>query len=188
VRPPGHHAERIRAMGFCFYNNVSVAAMHALEHHGLERVAIIDFDVHHGNGTENIMANDERVLMLSTFQSPFYPYSGDRPLGSNMVNVPLSAGSGGATLKHAVADHWAKAISDFKPQLILISAGFDAHRMDPLGGLTWDTADYEWVTQWLVEQANLHCQGKVVSMLEGGYHLNALADSVCAHLAVMAAQ
>jgi acetoin utilization deacetylase AcuC-like enzyme len=188
VRPPGHHAERIRAMGFCFYNNVSVAAMHALEHHGLERVAIVDFDVHHGNGTENIMANDERVLMLSTFQSPFYPYSGDQPLGSNMVNVALSEGSGGATLKRAVADHWAKAIDDFKAQLIFISAGFDAHRMDPLGGLTWDTADYEWVTQWLVEQANLHCQGKVVSMLEGGYHLNALADSVCAHLAVLAAQ
>jgi acetoin utilization deacetylase AcuC-like enzyme len=186
VRPPGHHAERARAMGFCFYSNIAVAAMHALEHHGLKRVAIVDFDVHHGNGTENIIASDERVLMLSSFQSPFYPYSGEQPLGTNMVNVPLSEGSGGVTLKQAVTEHWQPAINAFRPELIFISAGFDAHRMDPLGGLAWDTSDYEWVTQWLVDQANLHSQGRIVSMLEGGYHLDALAQSVCAHLAVLA--
>jgi acetoin utilization deacetylase AcuC-like enzyme len=186
VRPPGHHAEHERAMGFCFYNNISVAAMHALEHHGLKRVAIVDFDVHHGNGTENIIANDERVLMLSTFQSPFYPYSGEHASGANMVNVPLAEGTGGLALKKAVTHHWAAAMASFKPELIFISAGFDAHRMDPLGGLSWDTADYEWVTQWLVAQANLYCEGRLVSMLEGGYHLDALAQSVCAHIEVLA--
>jgi acetoin utilization deacetylase AcuC-like enzyme len=186
VRPPGHHAERARAMGFCFYNNIAVAAMHSLDHHGLERVAIIDFDVHHGNGTENIIANDDRVLMLSTFQSPFYPYSGEHALGANMVNVALAEGSGGLTLKKAVTDHWAGALAAFKPELIFISAGFDAHRLDPLGGLAWDTADYVWVTRWLVEQANQYCGGKIVSMLEGGYNLDALAQSVCAHIEVLA--
>ena len=186
VRPPGHHAERTRPMGFCFYSNIAVAAMHALEHHGLQRVAIVDFDVHHGNGTENVIAADDRVLMLSTFQSPFYPYSGEQPSGQNMVNVPLSEGSGGLTLKRAVANHWQQAMVAFKPELIFISAGFDAHRMDPLGGLAWDTADYEWVTQWLVEQANLFSNGRIISMLEGGYHLDALAQSVCAHLDVLA--
>jgi acetoin utilization deacetylase AcuC-like enzyme len=186
VRPPGHHAEQLRAMGFCFYSNIAIAAMHALEQHGLRRVAIVDFDVHHGNGTENVIADDDRVLMLSTFQSPFYPYSGDQPSGSNMVNVPLSEGSGGATLKLAVLDHWQQALADFKPEMIFISAGFDAHRLDPLGGLAWDTGDYEWVTQWLVEQANLYCQGRIISMLEGGYHLDALAQSVVAHLNVLA--
>jgi acetoin utilization deacetylase AcuC-like enzyme len=173
-------------MGFCFYSNIAIAAMHALEQHGLRRVAIVDFDVHHGNGTENVIADDHRVLMLSTFQSPFYPYSGDQPSGSNMVNIPLSEGSGGATLKRAVLDHWQQALANFKPEMIFISAGFDAHRLDPLGGLAWDTVDYEWVTQWLVEQANLYCQGRLVSMLEGGYHLDALAQSVIAHLNVLA--
>jgi acetoin utilization deacetylase AcuC-like enzyme len=186
VRPPGHHAERDRAMGFCFYNNIAVAAMHSLDHYGLKRVAIVDFDVHHGNGTENIMANDERVLMLSTFQSPFYPYSGVQALGENMVNVALAEGSGVSALKTAVLDQWADALIEFKPELIFISAGFDAHRLDPLGGLAWDTADYAWVTQWLVEQANQHCGGKIVSMLEGGYHLDALAQSVCAHIEALA--
>jgi acetoin utilization deacetylase AcuC-like enzyme len=185
VRPPGHHAEHARAMGFCFYSNIAVAAMHALDHHGLQRVAIVDFDVHHGNGTENVIAGDERVLMLSTFQSPFYPYSGEQPSGPNMLNIPLAEGSGGATLKRAVTNHWQQALASFEPELIFISAGFDAHRMDPLGGLSWDTVDYEWVTQWLVEQADLYSGGRIVSMLEGGYHLDALAQSVRAHLEVL---
>jgi acetoin utilization deacetylase AcuC-like enzyme len=185
VRPPGHHAERDRAMGFCFFNNIAVAALHALSRHALSRVAIIDFDVHHGNGTENIIAGDERVLMLSTFQSPLYPYSGEQALGENMINVALSANSDGKVLKRVVLERWAAELNRFAPELIFISAGFDAHRSDPLGGLNWDVSDYAWVTEWLVEQANHHCSGRIVSMLEGGYHLNALAHCVGAHIEVM---
>lgn len=185
VRPPGHHAERGRAMGFCFYNNVAVAAYHALEAHGLKRVLVIDFDVHHGNGTENIFADDERVMMLSTFQSPFYPYSGTHPLGPNMYNVPLAQGAGGVSLKQAVEGVWQAAIDEFKPEMIFVSAGFDAHHLDTLGGLSWRKEDYAWVSHWIVKQATRYSQGRIVSMLEGGYHLGGLAESACAHVEAM---
>ena len=185
VRPPGHHAERARAMGFCFYNNIAVAAYHALEAHGLKRVLVIDFDVHHGNGTENIFADDERVMMLSTFQSPFYPYSGTQPLGVNMYNVPLAQGAGGTSLKQAVEGVWQLAIDEFKPEMIFVSAGFDAHHLDTLGGLSWRKEDYAWVSQWIVKQANKYSQGRIVSMLEGGYHLGGLAESACVHVEAM---
>jgi acetoin utilization deacetylase AcuC-like enzyme len=182
VRPPGHHSESNRPMGFCFFNNIAVAALHALDYHSLKRVAIIDFDVHHGNGTENIVAGDERILMLSTFQSPFYPYSGEQPLGDNIVNVAMPESSGGQSLKSAVLAHWQPRIEDFQPEMIFISAGFDAHRLDPLGGLNWDGEDYAWVTQWIAREASRYSQGRIVSMLEGGYDLDGLSEGVLAHI------
>ena len=182
VRPPGHHAESARAMGFCIFNSVAVGIAHALEHHGLERVAIIDFDVHHGNGTEEIFSDDERVLMASIFQHPFYPYSGtDRP-ASNMVNVPLRAGSGGEAFREAVQLKWLPAIERFKPQMLFISAGFDAHRDDDMAGLNFEVDDYAWVTRELVKIADRHSKGRIVSSLEGGYNLRALAKSAAAHV------
>jgi acetoin utilization deacetylase AcuC-like enzyme len=182
VRPPGHHAERNRAMGFCIFNSVAVGAAHALAAHGLERVAVVDFDVHHGNGTENIFAGDPRVLMVSTFQHPLYPYSGIEDPAPNMVNVPLAAGSGGEEFRAAVRDHWLPALEAHRPQLILISAGFDAHREDPLAGLKFVEADYAWVTHELIAVAERHAEGRVVSMLEGGYALSALGRSAAEHV------
>ena len=183
VRPPGHHAERNRAMGFCIFNNVAVGAAHALAEHGLERVAIVDFDVHHGNGTEQIFAGDPRVLMVSTFQHPLYPYSGLENPASNMVNVPLAAGSGGEEFRSAVRDDaWLPALEAQRPQLILISAGFDAHREDPLAGLKFVESDYAWVTRELIAVAERHAQGRLVSMLEGGYALSALGRSATEHV------
>jgi acetoin utilization deacetylase AcuC-like enzyme len=185
VRPPGHHAERARAMGFCFYNNIAVAAYHALEVHGLNRVLIVDFDVHHGNGTENIFADDERVTMVSTFQSPFYPGSGVHPLGPNMHNVPLAQGAGGVSLRQAVEHVWQEAIDAARPEMIFVSAGFDAHHLDTLGGLNWRKEDYAWLSRWIVSQAKRYCEGRVVSMLEGGYHLGGLAESAVVHVEAM---
>jgi acetoin utilization deacetylase AcuC-like enzyme len=184
VRPPGHHAERRRAMGFCLFNNVAVGAAHALEAHGLERVAIVDFDVHHGNGTEDIFAGDARVLMASTFQHPLYPYSGTKPLGPNMINVPLSPGSGSEAFRRAVTEQWLPALDAHRPQLLFISAGFDAHREDPLAELKLVDEDYAWVTRELAGVAARHCQGRVVSTLEGGYSLSALGRSAAEHLRV----
>lgn len=186
VRPPGHHAERARAMGFCFFNNVAVAAHHALEAHGLERVAIVDFDVHHGNGTEDIFAGDSRVLMVSTFQHPFYPYCGTESPASNMLNVPLPAGTRGEGFREVVESKWLPALDEFKPQAIFVSAGFDAHYEDDMASLCLLEADYAWVTQQLKAVARRHANGRIVSMLEGGYCLSALGRSVAAHIKVLA--
>jgi acetoin utilization deacetylase AcuC-like enzyme len=182
VRPPGHHAERHRAMGFCLFNNVAVGAYQALLQHDLERVAIVDFDVHHGNGTEDIVADDERVLFCSTFQHPFYPHSGYDSEAGNVVNVPLPEGAGGQEFREAVEAHWLPRLAEFAPQLILVSAGFDAHQADEMAGLNLVDADYTWITRRLCEQAAQSAQDRIVSTLEGGYDLHALARCVEAHL------
>lgn len=191
VRPCGHHATRARSMGFCIFNNIAVAAAHALGQPGIERVAVIDFDVHHGNGTEDMFGRGEwqdQVMMAGLFQHPFYPYSGTDTPAPNMVNVPLRQGSDGRAARRAVEESWLPALAAFEPQLVLISAGFDAHRDDILGGLSLDETDYAWITRRLMDVADLHAGGRIVSMLEGGYNLAALGNSVVAHIGTLAGQ
>ncbi len=189
VRPCGHHATTGRSMGFCLFNNIAVAAAYALEKKGLERVAIVDFDVHHGNGTEDVFSPPEwrdRVLMVSFFQHPFYPGTGTQDPAPNMVNVPLSAGSDGRAARRAFQDRWLPALQSFKPQMLLISAGFDAHRDDLLGGLALVEQDYDLMTRELMDVADEHADRRIVSMLEGGYNFDALGRSVVAHVRALA--
>lgn len=186
VRPPGHHACHDKAMGFCFFNNVAISARYALERHGLQRVVIIDFDVHHGNGTEDIVSGDERILMLSFFQHPFYPYSDALSTSNNMVNVPVPAYSKGDVVRALVQEQWMARLEEFAPEMIFISAGFDAHREDDLGQMGLVESDYAWLTTQIKNVALKHAKGRIVSCLEGGYHLDALARSVEAHLRVLA--
>lgn len=182
VRPPGHHATPGQAMGFCFINNIAVAAAYALEKHGLSRVAIIDFDVHHGNGTEDAFAGDSRVMMCGFYQHPLYPDLRHEPAADNMINVPVSAGTTGAELRNIVTDTWMPALQRFRPQMVFISAGFDAHREDELAQLNMVEDDYAWITRQVVKLADDSAQGRIVSMLEGGYNLSALGRSVVAHI------
>jgi acetoin utilization deacetylase AcuC-like enzyme len=189
VRPPGHHARPSAPMGFCMFNNVAIAARHALEAHGLQRVAIVDFDVHHGNGTEEAFADEARVLMVSFFQHPFYPYTGAEPRAQsrmNQVNVPVPAHTDGGVIRQVVTDLWLPALHAHKPEMIFISAGFDAHREDDLGQMGLVEADYAWMTQQLMDVARLYAKGRIVSCLEGGYNLSALGRSVAAHIKVLA--
>ena len=186
IRPPGHHAESSRAMGFCLYNNIAVGAAHALTTSGLNKVAIVDFDVHHGNGTEEIFKDDERVLFCSTFQHPFYPFTPVLDNAANRINVPLAAGAAGAEFRAAVSEHWIPALSEFKPEMIFVSAGFDAHRDDDMSHVSLTDADFCWVTEQIVDVAASFASGRIVSVLEGGYELRSLARSAELHARVLA--
>lgn len=184
-RPPGHHAERDKPMGFCLLGNVAAAAKHALDHHGLKRVAIVDFDVHHGNGTQDLVEDDPRILFVSSHQMPLYPGTGDPSetgVADNVLNMALADGSGGEEMRGAYSALALPKIDAFAPELIVISAGFDAHADDPLAGLRWVEDDFIWLTERLCDLADAHCGGRLVSVLEGGYDLDALGRSVRAHL------
>ena len=185
VRPAGHHATRSAGMGFCFFNNAAVGIAHALANCDMQRIALVDFDVHHGNGSEDIFAGDERVLMVSTFESGLYPFNGEEASGPNMCNVPLKRYSGGEALRDAVTNHWLPALDAFRPQMVFVSAGFDAHRDDDMSRLGWIESDYAWVTREIMAVAEHHAHGRIVSLLEGGYVLPVLARCVAAHVRVL---
>ena len=185
VRPPGHHAERARSMGFCIFNNVAVGAAHALVHHGLQRVAIVDFDVHHGNGTEDIFRNDPRVLYCSSFQHPFYPHTDITWTSEHIIKTPLRAGDDGRQFRDAIMHDWMPALHAFEPELVLISAGFDGHAQDDMSHLRLNDEDYAWITRKIKSVADAHAGGRIISVLEGGYHLPSLARSVAIHLSTL---
>jgi acetoin utilization deacetylase AcuC-like enzyme len=187
-RPPGHHAETETPMGFCLFGNVAIAARHALDRRGLSRVAVVDFDVHHGNGTQDLLWHEERVLFVSSHQMPLYPgtgAAGERGAHGQILNVPLGPNTRGAEMRHAYREKVFPRIDEFAPELILVSAGFDAHLSDPLASLRWQEDDFAWITDWLCDAAETHCEGRIVSTLEGGYDLDALATSVAAHVEVL---
>ncbi len=182
IRPPGHHAGRTGASGFCIFNNIAIAAAHAIEHYGLQRVAIADFDVHHGDGTEDIFHDDPRVMLCSTFRHPYYPYCGADSSNYHIINVPLAAGTGSQEFRTAITEQWLPALERFQPQLLLISAGFDAHWEDDMGGLALREKDYLWLTEVLKDIAQRHANGRIVSALEGGYALHALGRCTMTHI------
>jgi len=182
VRPPGHHAERARTMGFCIFNNIAVGATYARDKFGVKKLAILDFDVHHGNGTEDIFREEPAVMFCSTFQHPFYPHTGADLISEHIVNAPLPAGANGVAFKEAIESHWLPKLHEFQPELILISAGFDAHLEDDMANLCLTEQDYAWVTREIKTIADTYAQGRIVSSLEGGYALSALGRSVAAHL------
>lgn len=185
TRPCGHHATPNRAMGFCIYNQAAIAAVHAKEHHMLERVAVVDFDVHHGNGTQDAFFDDPALFYASTHQSPLYPGTGSRAetgVANNIVNVPLPPGCNSEVFRSQVTNELLPALRAFNPQLLIISAGFDAHTLDPLAGLNFTDEDYRWITEELMQVAEECCEGRVVSILEGGYSLEGLASATAAHV------
>ncbi len=182
VRPPGHHAGKNKAMGFCIFNNIAVAAAYAREHYHLKKVAILDFDVHHGNGTENIFADQPDVLFCSTFQHPFYPFSGTGETAPNIINTPLDSTASSEEFRQAVTQDWLPALEKFKPEMLFISAGFDAHAEDEMSHVRLYESDYRWVTDELKAIADQQCNGRIVSVLEGGYDLSSLGRSVVAHV------
>lgn len=181
VRPPGHHAESAQAMGFCLFNNIAVGTAYALQHYKLQRIVIVDFDVHHGNGTEQIFKNDQRVLFCSSFEHPFYPFT-DPTCQANLLKLPLTGNSTGDEFRQKATIQWLEAIREFQPQLIMVSAGFDAHIEDEMAHLKWTEADYHWIAAELKKIADQYCDGRIVACLEGGYALSALGRSVVALL------
>lgn len=185
VRPPGHHAERDRVMGFCLYSNLAVGAAHALDAHGLERIAVLDFDVHQGNGTEDILIGDDRVLYCSVFEHPFFPFTTPPENSERVVSVPLDATAKSAQFRSAIHDHWLPALDAFEPQLIFVSAGFDAHRDDEMSHVSLTDGDFRWVAEAIMKVAQRHAQGRVISALEGGYEIHSLARCVEAHVRVL---